>query len=65
MIKIRYVVRRDKKDGWPVEFRPDCERTKFDWLTGKDEGLYDMMIRLDKHGFDVFDEPYDFRKSEE
>jgi hypothetical protein len=49
----RYALSRTTNDRWPIEFRPDRERTYFNPSTGKDESLLEVMKRLDKSGYDL------------
>lgn len=40
-------------DHYPVRFRPNCARTYFDTMTGQDEGLDELMVRLRRHGWEL------------
>jgi hypothetical protein len=57
MIKIRYAKSRTTSDIFPIEFRTDCDRTLFDPMTGKDESLITVLLRLDACGYDLVDNP--------
>ena len=48
----RYALSRTTNDRYPIHFRNDCERTYFDGQ-GKDIGLFDLIIQLDKAGYDI------------
>lgn len=50
---IRYALSRKSNDRWPIHFKPDCERTLSNPLTGQDESLFDLIQRLDKAGYDL------------
>jgi hypothetical protein len=58
--KVRYVVADDRKDGWPVIFRATCERTLRSEERPEGEGLFEMTVRLAKHGYRIYNEPQDF-----
>lgn len=53
MIALYARSRRKPHDGWPIFLRDDCDRTPFDPQTGYDEGLFDLMLRLDRAGYDL------------
>lgn len=48
-----YAISRTSEDRFPVMFRPECDRTYFDPRNGTDEGLLEMIVRLDKAGYDL------------
>lgn len=58
--RVRYVVAYDRKDGWPVFFRPNCERTPRSDRFPEGEGLAEMMIRLHTVGYGIYDKPQEF-----
>lgn len=62
-MRFYYAVSRIDDDRWPIEFRGDCERTRFDVQTGKDRSLVEVIMDLDRRGYDLFFElPERFRK---
>jgi len=50
----RYALSRTTNDRWSITFRPDCDRTMFDPITGKDESLIELIQRLDNSGYDLY-----------
>lgn len=48
----RIAYSRTSTDRFPIMFRSDCERTLCDWQ-GCSEGLLDVILRLDKAGYDL------------
>ena len=50
---IRVALHRKSDSRYPIEFRPDCERTYFEPVTGKDETLVQVIERLDRQGYDL------------
>lgn len=50
----RYALSRTTNDRYPIEFRPDCERT-FSNGYGVDETLVEVRVRLDLNGYDLID----------
>jgi hypothetical protein len=63
-LKCRYVVAYDLKDGFPLVFRDDCERTLPSLQHPDGEGLAELMERYDAAGYGIYDRPYDFQKKE-
>jgi len=49
----RYALSRTLDDRFPIQFRPNCERTVFDRFTGTDESLVEVIERLNKAGYDL------------
>lgn len=48
MIIVRFALSRTSNDRFPIPFRGDCERT-----LGGGEGLFDLMVRLNRAGYDL------------
>lgn len=61
-MKIRYAYNPTTKDRFHVDFRQECERTLFDPLTGKDESLIEVMEKLERHGYLLFNSREDLVK---
>lgn len=55
-IKVRWAISRIPQfqvtDTFPIFFQPNCERTLCDSL-GRSEGLFELIQRLDKSGYDL------------
>lgn len=54
-MKVRYAIHRTSDDRYPIMFQPHCERTVCDSI-GNSEALFDLLISLDKAGWDLVDE---------
>lgn len=51
--RIRYALNKTTGDRWPIEFRPNCERTKFNAQTGQDQSLLEVMEELLRNGYEL------------
>jgi hypothetical protein len=54
VIRTLYAISRTSLDRFPVSFRPECDRTLFNWK-GEDCSYLDMLISLDRAGYDLVD----------